>query len=298
MIARLDLTGERFGSLVALSPVSNPSSWTCLCDCGAEVKVLTTHLRRGRTLSCGCRRKQRANKPGERFGRLVLVSPARHPRSGRTGWTCRCDCGAELFVLTQEFSSGRESCVCLRTERVRAAVAQDLSGIRFGKLIAVTIDPEWSGRARKWICRCDCGSFTSVTTGSLNSGHTSSCGCAQSEKARAKRAVLNIENMTPGQIRAARLDLNGREKYTKEQVWERGGGLCGICGLEIATGSRWHIDHVIPVQKGGPDVLSNVLPAHPSCNSRKKDSYGDKAEWCEDCSIVAHPRADHDMDSA
>ncbi len=294
MSARLDLIGARFGSLVAVAPVSKPSSWLCMCDCGTETTVLTTHLRRGLSRSCGCGRARRRHNSGDRFGRLVLVAPAHHPVSGRSGWTCRCDCGTELFVLTQEFSRGRQSCVCLRTERVRAAITKELHGARFGKLFVVGRDPEPRGVAHRWICECDCGTLVSVKTASLTTGHTASCGCAASEKARKRRDMLSAGTMTPGQIRAVRLDLNGRGKYTRDQVWERGGGLCGICGVEIATGSKWHVDHVVPVSKGGPDRLWNVLPAHPSCNSRKKDSYGDEIEWCKDCSVVAHPLMDHD----
>lgn len=39
------------------------------------------------------------------------------------------------------------------------------------------------------------------------------------------------------------------------------------------TGDNWqnglHIDHVIPIAKGGADMLVNVRPAHAMCNVRK-----------------------------
>jgi len=31
-----------------------------------------------------------------------------------------------------------------------------------------------------------------------------------------------------------------------------------------------HIDHVMPLSKGGPDTLENVRPAHGSCNVKKQ----------------------------
>ena len=39
----------------------------------------------------------------------------------------------------------------------------------------------------------------------------------------------------------------------------------GIKGWEYGL----HIDHVIPLSKGGPDTLGNVRPAHGSCNVKK-----------------------------
>lgn len=55
----LDLTGQRFGMLVALSLHSREKGqavWLCRCDCGAESKAMLGNLRRGHTTSCGCQR--------------------------------------------------------------------------------------------------------------------------------------------------------------------------------------------------------------------------------------------------
>lgn len=52
-----DLTGQRFGKLVALdSPyIKNEQRvWRCMCDCGRETFVLAGNLRKGNTMSCGC----------------------------------------------------------------------------------------------------------------------------------------------------------------------------------------------------------------------------------------------------
>ena len=53
----IDLSGERFGSLVATKRAENKGRntyWICVCDCGRTISVSTTHLRRGKTKSCGC----------------------------------------------------------------------------------------------------------------------------------------------------------------------------------------------------------------------------------------------------
>ena len=54
---KLDLTGQRFGSLTALRPAKNNgtrTAWVCRCDCGQESIVDTTSLRTGHTKTCGC----------------------------------------------------------------------------------------------------------------------------------------------------------------------------------------------------------------------------------------------------
>lgn len=56
----LDLTGQRFGQLTALSPagkVGSMTAWRCQCDCGRETVVTIGHLRNGTTTSCGCKPK-------------------------------------------------------------------------------------------------------------------------------------------------------------------------------------------------------------------------------------------------
>lgn len=47
---RIDLTGQRFGHLVAIERAAHidraHSAWRCRCDCGTETIVQTTHLTR------------------------------------------------------------------------------------------------------------------------------------------------------------------------------------------------------------------------------------------------------------
>jgi 5-methylcytosine-specific restriction endonuclease McrA len=45
------------------------------------------------------------------------------------------------------------------------------------------------------------------------------------------------------------------------------GGMCGICKQFIV--GKFHVDHVIPLSKGGLHSYANTQPAHPDCNQRK-----------------------------
>jgi hypothetical protein len=88
--------------------------------------------------------------------------------------------------------------------------------------------------------------------------------------------------------RRARKANNGYEKYTEEQVLLTYGSNCHIClnpidlTAERQTGRPgWeeglHIDHYIPIAKGGPDTLANVRPSHGRCNLLKHTDIPEKA---------------------
>jgi 5-methylcytosine-specific restriction endonuclease McrA len=72
------------------------------------------------------------------------------------------------------------------------------------------------------------------------------------------------------------------EPYSELQVINKYGTKCYICNQEINFNAPrrvglkgWeiglHIDHFIPISKGGLDVLENVRPAHGLCNIKKSD---------------------------
>lgn len=65
MPAALDLTGRRFGSLVALDRVGQDRfgawMWRCQCDCGVEVEVRGATLAAGRTSACASCATSRAS---------------------------------------------------------------------------------------------------------------------------------------------------------------------------------------------------------------------------------------------
>ena len=84
MRAKLELTGQRFGRLVAIKRVKSNSrgnaQWECVCDCGNHVIVNSQQLKNGKTKSCGCynrdlviaKNKARAN-PIKRHERLYRI---------------------------------------------------------------------------------------------------------------------------------------------------------------------------------------------------------------------------------
>lgn len=63
-------------------------------------------------------------------------------------------------------------------------MAVDISGKRFGRLVAVSRRSETTSAGRKrsrWLCRCDCGNEIEVILGNLTTGSVKSCGCLAKE---------------------------------------------------------------------------------------------------------------------
>lgn len=88
--------------------------------------------------------------------------------------------------------------------------------------------------------------------------------CRHPEKAKAHRRATRMK-------RRARLRASYVEHVDAEVVFQRDGGVCGICRQPVDHASNWHVDHVIPLSKGGAHAYANVQLAHGRCNERKGD---------------------------
>jgi 5-methylcytosine-specific restriction endonuclease McrA len=75
-----------------------------------------------------------------------------------------------------------------------------------------------------------------------------------------------------------------KDYFSANMVLETYGTDCHLCGGAIdldaprtAGKPGWekslHIDHVIPLSKGGDDTLENVRPSHGKCNVRKHNKW-------------------------
>lgn len=111
---------------------------------------------------------------GQRFGKLVVIRDVGR-KNGTVLWECVCECGNHVNVISANLQRGNtKSCGCVRVK--------DLSGQRFGKLVALNSTNKRSGRSMIWTCKCDCGDYTEVGANNLSNGHTKSCGCIGGSK--------------------------------------------------------------------------------------------------------------------
>lgn len=134
---------------------------------------------------------------GQKFGRLTVIERA-VLNKGSALWRCRCDCGSGVVVSSSNLRSGHtKSCGCLRKEtsaRTGSKKTIDLVGIRFGRLVVLEKSAYSNEKQMKWVCLCDCGQRSVVSTGKLRSGATQSCGCLQRDRVREKRTTHSKSN--------------------------------------------------------------------------------------------------------
>lgn len=105
---------------------------------------------------------------GKKFNRLTII---KRTEGKRYFYDCLCDCGKEVSVNQYNIVFGStKSCGC--------AAVKDLTGIRFGKLVAIKPCGKKYNRT-VWLCQCDCGNEIEVVGTSLSSGNTNSCGCTK-----------------------------------------------------------------------------------------------------------------------
>ena len=224
----MDLAGQKFGRLTVVRPTGERHDgnvvWECLCECGNTTFVRAQSLKGGRTQSCGCLRKENASKDltGQKFGLLTAICPTEERRHGNVVWECLCDCGRTTFVKANALKSGNtKSCGCLQKERI----SRDLTGQRFGRLIAIRTTDRRQGSSVVWECLCDCGKTVFFSVARLVSGKAESCGCL-----RKKRAIMDLTGQRFGMLTAVRPT---EERRGGNVVWEC---LCD-CGKTIFVGT-------------------------------------------------------------
>jgi ribosomal protein S27E len=75
-------------------------------------------------------------------------------------------------------------------EMVRNRAFTNLTGQRFGKLVALNHTRRPNKPGIFWNCKCDCGNTTTVISSRLMSGRTKSCGCLVAEKLKGNKLGL------------------------------------------------------------------------------------------------------------
>jgi len=67
-------------------------------------------------------------------------------------------------------------------------------------------------------------------------------------------------------------DVRQRPQYSEEQLldlWNKQAGKCAMSGLPLIPGDTASLDHIDPVQNGGPSTIENVRFAHAAFNRMK-----------------------------
>lgn len=141
----------------------------------------------------------RKDLTGMRFGKLVvLYVDEERSGDGKVYWWCRCDCGKLTSVQSTSLTRkkrGVKSCGCARNSKeaiekakqTRNSYPQDITGIRFGRLVVLRKTSMRSTRQSDsgsylWECLCDCGELCYYSRYALiTPGGARSCGCLYSD---------------------------------------------------------------------------------------------------------------------
>ena len=87
--------------------------------------------------------------------------------------------------------------------------------------------------------------------------------------------ILLMEDISE-EVRAKEFKAYQRKLMTNSlryDILKRDGFRCAICGRTAADGVKLHVDHIIPVAKGGKTELGNLRTLCSECNEGKKDKY-------------------------
>lgn len=198
-------------------------------------------------------------------------------------------------------------------------MAHDVTGIRFGKLVAISKEPSKvaaSGHtSARWLFNCDCGKFKVITLNDVKNGKISSCGCYRQELRRSK-----APRETQGWVRHYQAAKHGAKKrnlewkLTTDQYIEICKQNCTYCGIEpqknetsynqyISTCIKQNVTNseefakIKIVFKNGVDridsdlgyIINNVVPSCRTCNIAKLDRTVEEwNNWIE--RIIEHRR--------
>lgn len=190
------------------------------------------------------RMQRRADRTGNRFGRLRVIECLGVAPRGHRWWGCECDCGEKISVRSRELSRGHtQSCGCLSREALKNSKARGRNRLPFGhasrnELLASYIK---SAKDRGYAWELSLEQFIDLVTGPCVY-----CGTAR-DKVRKPNIGVN------GGFEYTGIDrVNNGEGYTLSNTVS----CCWICNrakhvLSSSEFQAW-IDRLVKFQSGAP----------------------------------------------
>ena len=159
---------------------------------------------------------------GDVYGELSVISYSHTGERYSKYYRCECSCGKEVVVSKGHLRSGHtKSCGCTHKGH-----RKDITGTRYGKLVAVSSTGEIKGRSVVWKCLCDCGNEKEVSVSSLSGGGVNSCGCLQHQG-----SPLDLVNKVFGRLTVTKsIGKNKAGQY----IWEC---QCSCGNIHETTGT-------------------------------------------------------------
>jgi len=80
------------------------------------------------------------------------------------------------------------------------------------------------------------------------------------------------------QRRKARVAGVEIEYFDRSEIFTRDNGACRYCGTVLDV-LNWHLDHIVPIVRGGMHTRANTVAACPKCNLSKNDKLLEELGW-------------------
>jgi hypothetical protein len=241
--------GKKFGRLTIIGVEEKRDKnkhlfYKCLCDCGKEKIILSTNIKHGHTISCGCYQKERVH---------------------------------DSIKIKESLKERAEA-----QRKEREVYQKSLIGRKIGRLTILDIFYEPAnkiGRYRyKETCKyiCDCGTKQTAPLSNIINGHTKSCGCLKIYRHPERDVGLRKLHY--------RYKFRAKKIYTKEfdidleKFKELTSSDCFYCGKKPEDSMKSKSEHSAYSYNGLDRIDSNkgyttdnVIPCCGMCNRMKLD---------------------------
>ena len=216
------------------------------------------------------------DEKGNRYGRLIVIERFKNDKHRQAQWLCRCDCGNSVVVRGGHLRSGTtRSCGCFNREQTSKARTIDLTGHVYGRLTVIKKHGLSKSGSIAWLCKCDCGNETIVSSNHLRKGNTKSCGCLHREIISLPLGVAAFNDLFSRIRKNARVrDLEWT--LTKEQVrflTKRPCHYCGVAPSQVHDNKNLNGVYVYNgldrIDNDEGYTITNVVPCCKVCNRAK-----------------------------
>jgi hypothetical protein len=214
---------------------------------------------------------------GLRFGRLVAICPTEERQDHKIVWLFKCDCGNEIRVVGKSARTGNtNSCGCYKKDQLEKSFEKK----RACKICKVCSKPfkvklshsTYEGTYCSKICMTEDYKIRFKNNDNPNYRH----GKSREDGFYAdiyKRYRENNKDKIAHRNRLSKAKRKKAEGYYKiEDIVSKlklQNGDCFWCLTEL--NDKFHIEHVIPLAKGGTNWPDNIVISCATCNFQKKD---------------------------
>jgi 5-methylcytosine-specific restriction endonuclease McrA len=207
-----------------------------------------------------------------RFGRLVGLRELGQRAARGWLWRFKCDCGSEADLVAVDIAARKNaSCGCGMREYYRSRMTSKSCGHCGGEFEVL------KGKASKrTYCSDACCSagLRQKHSGVGNPAYVDGTARAP-EKKRLRMRIYKRANPEKvaawnGATRAKRKAVAGRYRgQDVQRLRHRQSHRCAICSTCIRQ--FWHVDHIIPIARGGSNFVGNLQLLCAACNLSKRD---------------------------